>query len=96
MQKNWIFYFSLILCCGSTTARWATEKDADSRHELKRTLIKVKKDGTFTREERIKVKILKESALESFGNYYLTYNGQAQEIEVLSAKSVTKRKRVSC
>ena len=89
MKRAWIFYFGFIICWGSATARWSTEKDASSRHELRQTVIKVKKDGTFTKEEKIKIKILKESALASFGNYYLTYNGQAQEMEILSAKTVT-------
>ncbi|MCY4512306.1 MAG: DUF3857 domain-containing protein [Bdellovibrionales bacterium] len=92
MKKTWFLYFSLIVCCGIATARWSTEEDAASRYELRRSFIKVKKDGTFTKEEEIKVTLLKESAVGSFGNYYLTYNGQAQKIEILSAKSVAKGK----
>ena len=89
MKQTWIYYFVFLICCGSATARWATEKDASSRHELRRTTIKVKKDGTFTKEEEIKVKILKESALAGYGNYHLTYNGQAQKMEILSARTIT-------
>ena len=89
MKQIGIALTLFFLCCGSATARWATEQDASSRHELRRTTIKVKRDGTFIKEEEIKVKILKESALAGYGNYYLTYNGQAQKMEILSAKTIT-------
>ena len=87
-----ISFVLFFMCCEPATARWATEKDAGSRHELRRTTIKVKKDGSFIKEEEIQVKILKESALASYGNYYLTYNGQAQKMEILSAKALTEGK----
>ena len=92
MKKAWMCYFIFIIFCGSATARWASRQDAPARYELKKTFIKVEKDGTYTQEIEIKLKILTESALLEYGNNYLTYNGQTQKIEILSAKTITDGK----
>ena len=52
MKTAWCLYFSLIVCCGIATARWATEEDAASRYELRRTFIKVKVERTKFCEEK--------------------------------------------
>ena len=82
-----ILFFS-----GPVMARWASQKDAGLRYDLWRSVIHVEKDGTYTEEVEFKVKILKDSAVNSFVSFFLTYNEQSQEVEVLSAKTINKGK----
>lgn len=93
-MKNIYFFIilSLIFFSGSVTARWANQKDAELRYDLWRSLIKVERDSTYTMEVEFKVRILKDSAIGSFGNFFLTYNGQSQKVEILSAKTINNGK----
>ena len=84
--------FVCFLFSNVTEARWANSKDAALRYDLWRSVIKVEKDGTYTEEVEFKVKILKDSAVSSFGNFLLTYNEQSQKVTILSAKTVNKGK----
>jgi len=90
------FYYFIVLFCflfsNVTEARWATLKDAALRYDLWRSVINVEKDGTYTEEVEFKAKILKDSAIDSFGNFLLTYNEQSQKVTILSAKTVNKGK----
>ena len=92
MKRTGMYYFIFIIFCGSAAAQWASKEDASTRYEFMKTFIKVEKDGTYTKEVETKIKILKESALSDYGNYYLTYNGQVQEMEILSATTITEGK----
>ncbi len=93
-MKKLCFLMTLfcILFPSSILARWASQKEAGLRYDLWRSVIKVEKDGTYTQEVEFKVKILKDSAIDSFVSFFLTYNGQSQEVEVLSAKTINKGK----
>ena len=93
MKKNYFFIvLSFIFFSSSVTARWASQKDADLRYDLWRSLIKVEKDSTYTKEVEFKIKILKDSAIDSFGSFLLTYNGSSQKVEILSAKTINNGK----
>ena len=45
-------------------------------------------------ETEFKVKILKDSAIASYGNYSLRYNGQSEKLTIISAKAINKGKRI--
>ncbi|MCZ0932964.1 MAG: DUF3857 domain-containing transglutaminase family protein [Oligoflexia bacterium] len=92
MMKKHFFIFFLIFFSSVTSARWANKGAAALRYDLWRSVLKVKKDGSYTQEVEFKVKILKDSAVDSFINFLLTYNEQSQKLTVLSAKTITKGK----
>ena len=94
LTGNSILYIYTVLSAfaGPVSARWATEKDASVRYDLSRSLVTVKKNGAYTVDREFKIKLIKESALGRFGNFLLTYNGKAQSIEILSAKTLVKGK----
>ena len=93
MIKNYFFLFLFFLSIPFfTEARWASQEDAGLRYDLWRSVIKVEKDGTYTEEIKFKVRILKDSAIDSFGNFLLTYNGRSQKLKVLSAKTIKEGK----
>ena len=77
---------------GPTSARWVTEEDAAVRYHLNQSFITVKKNGSYTLDMEFKVKLLKASALGEFGNFLLTYNGKAQSVEILFAKTIVEGK----
>ena len=94
-MKNLLFYIiytTFTVCSGPTLARWVTEEDASVRYDLSRSFITVKKNGAYTMDMEYKIKLLKESALGEFGNFLLTYNGKAQSVEILFAKTLVKGK----
>ena len=76
----------------SALARWASPADAASAFEFWRSFYRVEKDGSYTEETEFKAKILKASAISSFGNYSLTYNEQSETLEILSAKTIHQGK----
>ena len=84
--------FAFVLFPFFTESRWASQKDASLRYDLWRSLIKVEKDGSYTEDIKFKVKILKDSAVHSFGNFLLTYNESSQKVKILSAKTIKKGK----
>ena len=83
---------SLLLFSFVSEARWANKNEASLRYDFWRSALKVNKDGSYTQEVDFKASILKESALDSFVNFLLTYNEQSQKLTILSAKTVTKGK----
>ncbi|MCY4321914.1 MAG: DUF3857 domain-containing transglutaminase family protein [Bdellovibrionaceae bacterium] len=91
MKKYFLICF-LSFFSSFVSARWANESEAILRYDLWRSNLQVKKDGSYTKEVVFKVKILKESAIDSFINFLLTYNEQSQTVKILSAKTVTKGK----
>ena len=92
MTKNIFYILFFIFFSFTAVARWANKSEARLRYDLWRADLKVNKDGSYTNEVEFKVKILKDSAVDSFVNFLLTYNEQSQKVTVLSAKTVTKGK----
>ena len=88
--KRHFFVFFLIFFSSVTSARWANKEEAALSYDLWRSVLTVKKDGSYTQEVEFKVKILKDSAVDSFVNFFLTYNEQSQKLTILSAKTITK------
>ena len=91
-MKKYFFIFFLSFFSSIASARWANKNEAGLRYNLWRVNLKVNKDGSYTKEVEFKVKILKDSAVDSFINFLLTYNEQSQKLTVLSAKTITKGK----
>ena len=89
------FYILSLLFSLTAEARWANKNEASLRYDLWRSVIKVNKDGSYTKEIEFKAKILKDSAVDSFINFFLTYNEQSQKLTVLSARTITKGKKFS-
>ena len=92
MLSKRAFLFCFCLFSAGAGARWAEPKEAAVRIELQRAFYKVAADGTFTKEVEFKAKILKESAISSFGSYRLTYNEHSEKLNILSAKVISKGK----
>ncbi len=88
------FSLALISLCfsNSALARWANSNDADHRYEFWKSSIQMEKDGTYTREVEFKATILKNSAINSLGNFVLTYNKQSEEVTILSAQTINGEK----
>ena len=76
----------------TASARWADKSSASLRYDLWRSVLKVNKDGSYSNDMEFKVKILKDSAVDSFINFLLTYNEQSQKLTILSAKTITNGK----
>ena len=91
MKKFSILFFSVFFS-SVVSARWASQDEALLRYDTFNSVLKVNKDGSYTQEVEFKIKILKESAIDSFVNFFLTYNEQSEKVTVLSAKTVTKGK----
>ena len=92
LKKKHFFIFFFVFFSFVTEARWANKNEATLRYDLWRAVLKVNKDGSYTQEVEFKVKILKDSAIDSFINFLLTYNEPSQKLTVLSAKTTIKGK----
>ena len=91
MKKFYILLF-FVFFSSIVSARWASRDEALLKYEQSNSTVTVNKDGSYIQEVEFKVKILKESAIDSFVNFFLTYNEQSEKVNVLSAKTITKGK----
>ena len=92
MIKRFFILSSFVFFPFFTEARWASQKDASLRYDLWKSKVIVEKDGSYTEEIEFKATVLKDSAVQSFGSFLLTYNELSQKVKILSAKSITKGK----
>jgi len=70
-------------------ARWATEDDASIECLEEKNVYHVKKDGSYTRESEVRLKILNEEARQALSTRIYTYNALNYTFEVLEAKTIT-------
>lgn len=73
-------------------ARWATYEDVDVEAEFQKMEIQINKDGRYTIIAEDQIKILKESARNTFGTFTHTYNSNIESMTILEAKTINKEK----
>ncbi len=68
-------------------ARWAEFNEADIERLKEKKTYKVKKDGSWTMENKIHLKILNETGRQALSTLLLTYDATRETLEVLGAKT---------
>lgn len=94
MKKHLLIVIITLIYIGANQAhaRWATPEDANIVREIYHQVIKVNADGTFEQEVEIREKILKDVGRERAAKYSLYYNGDAEELKLIEAKTIFKNK----
>lgn len=90
--KLLIFVISISSIVSTAYARFATKEDAYLNVEMYNVDYNINKDGTYTYIIEQKLELVKEHARNIAAKYTLHYNGDAQKLDIIEAKTIFEGK----